>query len=99
MASIVLKNDDFDLELFYKHVVRLLPNYARPLFLCVKSAGSEEHEKTSTFKFKKTESQTKGFDPALCAPHHLYFRDDALGRYVSLDAALFEAISCGHIRL
>ena len=55
-------------------------------------------EITGTFKHRKVDLVREGFDPRRIADP-LYFRDPALGRYVPLDAALYEAIQAGRIRL
>jgi fatty-acyl-CoA synthase len=53
---------------------------------------------TPTFKHKKQELTRQGFDPAMISDP-LYFDDPATAAYVRLDAALYQRIDGGKIRL
>jgi fatty-acyl-CoA synthase len=55
-------------------------------------------ESTGTFKPRKQELVQAGFDPARIQDP-LYFDDPRAQAYVSLDAALFAAISNGTVRV
>jgi fatty-acyl-CoA synthase len=93
MAALVV-DGAFDLNAFRLEAARLLPPYARPLFLRRLSAL----DATGTFKPRTQELQKAGFDPAQ-VPDPLYFDDPRVGAYVPLDAALHAAIAAGDVRL
>ncbi|HMO28532.1 long-chain-acyl-CoA synthetase [Enterovirga sp.] len=82
----------FDLDALHADLGRLLPGYARPLFLRL----CRELRHTETFKQKKAALVAEGFDPRRIAdPVHV----DLGGAYRRLDGALHDAISRGEIRL
>lgn len=93
MAVIVVTRD-FDLIAFRQHLVRHLPEYARPLFLRIR----DSIETTGTFKPKKHELAREGYDPALIADP-VYFDDRAQQAFVALDATLYERIRSNALRL
>jgi fatty-acyl-CoA synthase len=93
MAALVVE-EDFDLAGFHAHVARQLPAYARPLFLRLQNAI----ETTSTFKQRKVDLVKDGFDPA-AIPDPIWFAHPEKGAYVRLDAALYDDIQAGRIRL
>ncbi len=76
------------------HLERRLPRYARPLFLRLK----DRIEVTATFKHKKHELARDGFHPA-ATRDAIYFDDPEREAYVPLDAALYERIKVGKVRL
>jgi fatty-acyl-CoA synthase len=92
-AALVI-NEDFNLAAFHAEVASRLPSYARPVFLRLLTTL----EATGTFKPRKQDLVQAGFDPARIADP-LYFDDSRSQRYVSLDAALFAAISSGALRI
>jgi fatty-acyl-CoA synthase len=57
-----------------------------------------EIDATSTFKQRKIDLVREGFDPQK-TDDPLYFKDPERGEYVPLDAALFERIQSGALRL
>jgi fatty-acyl-CoA synthase len=93
MAALVV-NAEFDLAAFRAEVASRLPPYARPVFLRILATL----EATGTFKPRKQDLLQAGFDPSRVTDP-LYFDDARSQRYVSLDAALFTAISDGTIRV
>ena len=93
MAALVV-SATFDLATLREEVSARLPEYARPLFLRI----LPELELTSTFKPKKRELVIEGFDPTAVSDP-LYFDDRARGAYVRLDAALFQRLQIGVLRL
>jgi fatty-acyl-CoA synthase len=93
MATIVSDNV-LDLAAFREHLVARLPDYARPLFLRMRS----EIEITSTFKHKKSDLVRDGYDPA-ATTDPIYFHDSRRQAFVPLDQALHERIACGQMRL
>jgi fatty-acyl-CoA synthase len=69
-----------------------LPTYARPVFVRL----AKTLETTGTFKYRKVDLVTEGFDPAKAAP--VYVRGGKSG-YQKLTAEGFEAIQSGQNRL
>ena len=84
----------FDLAGLRRHAEATLPPYARPLFLRV----GEALETTETFKHKKRALAAQGFDPRATG-HALYFAEPGGDSYARIDAALYERIVSGAIRL
>jgi fatty-acyl-CoA synthase len=93
MAAIVCEKE-CDLPALHKHLTDLLPDYARPVFLRLR----KNIETTATFKQKKIDLVAQGFDPARITDP-LYFNDPAMRAFVPLDAAFYERINKGQIRL
>ena len=92
MASLVT-GPDFSLQFLDEHLARSLPAYARPLFLRL----ADTLAVTGTFKPRKMDLVTAGFDP-LKYLGPLYFRDHEAG-YVPLTAELFQRIVTGEARI
>jgi len=92
-AALVV-DEHFDLDQFHADVAQRLPAYARPVFLRILTSI----EATGTFKPRKQELLSGGFDPAV-VKDPLYFDDARSQRYVPLDAALFAAIKAGQLRV
>jgi len=84
----------FDPAGFFAHAAKVLPPYARPLFVRV----AAQVDVTGNFKTRKTRLQDEAFDPARVADA-LWFRDDAAQTFVPLDAALHADIAAGRARL
>ena len=93
MAALVV-DGRLDLPELSKHLARVLPSYARPLFLRVQDRIAV----TATFKHQKSELVREGFDPA-ASGDAIYFDDSSQQAYVRLDGALFEHIKTGTVRL
>ena len=92
MASLVV-GPDFDITTLTEHVDRELPAYARPIFVRLQS----EIEITGTFKYRKIDLVTEGFDPAL-VKDPLFFRDPAKG-YVKITKAVHTKLLAGGFKL
>jgi fatty-acyl-CoA synthase len=93
MAALVVEKD-FDLEGLRRTLVAQLPAYARPVFVRLLVTL----EITGTFKLRKQELMQEGYDPARV--HDALFIDvAAAGRYLPLDAARFEQLKSGALRL
>jgi fatty-acyl-CoA synthase len=92
MAAVVVA-PQFDLAALRRHL-ETLPAYARPLFLRIVPSI----ELTGTFRLKKNELALQGYDPARVSDA-LYFDDRVLETYVKVDAALYERIRAGSLRL
>ncbi len=93
MAALVA-DGTLDLPELRQHLARVLPSYARPLFLRIQDRIAV----TATFKHQKTELVREGFDPA-ASGDAIYFDDPSQQAYVRLDGALFERIKAGAARL
>jgi fatty-acyl-CoA synthase len=93
-TAALIVNQEFDLAEFHADVAQRLPSYARPVFLRLLSSI----EATGTFKPRKQDLVSGGFDPALIKDP-LFFDDARLQCYVPLDAALFAAIVSGRVRV
>jgi fatty-acyl-CoA synthase len=92
MASLVV-NDEFEIGNLAEQVDRELPAYARPIFVRLQGAI----ETTGTFKYRKIDLVTEGFDPAL-VKDPLYFRDPAKG-YVKITKAVYAKILAGGFKI
>ena len=95
MAALVVGDlEKFDLTGFRRYLIENLPDFARPLFL-----RFQHHlDVTGTFKQRKVELVNDGFDPAKITDR-LYFNDAASGEFIPLDAAVYQQIINGSLRL
>jgi fatty-acyl-CoA synthase len=93
MAAIVV-DGQLDLPGFRQHLNAHLPEYARPLFVRIKS----EIDVTGTFKQKKVDLVKEGFNP-VATPDPIYFNDGASGAFVRLDAPLYEKLQTQQVRV
>jgi fatty-acyl-CoA synthase len=93
MAALMV-DANFDIGEFRSAVASHLPAYARPVFIRIISAL----ESTGTFKPRKQELVSSGFDPARIADP-LFVDDAREQRYRPLDAQLHAAIIGGTLRL
>jgi fatty-acyl-CoA synthase len=93
MAAVVVDRE-FDLVRFREHLVNRLPNYARPLFVLIRTGL----EMTSTFKHKNGSLIEAGYDPKLTADP-IYFDDPKQQALVALSDALYAQIRAGGIRV
>jgi fatty-acyl-CoA synthase len=92
--AMLVRGRNFDLERLARHLQANLPAYAQPVFL----RFSEAIETTSTFKQRKIDLQTEGFDPST-VPGPLFVRDAASGHYVPLTPDLYSGICAGSVKL
>ena len=92
MASLVV-GPEFDIATLADYVDRELPGYARPIFVRLQ----REIETTGTFKYRKIDLVTDGFDPAKTRDP-LYFRDPAKG-YVKITKTVHAKIVAGGFKL
>lgn len=93
MASVVIKGTP-DFAKMEEILDRDLAPYAQPLFLRVAS----EMEVTGTFKHRKVELVKDGFDPDKI-PDPVYFRNPETGHFEQLDAAGYQRIVNGEVRV
>ncbi len=84
----------FDLAGFRTHISGHLPEYARPLFI-----RFQDHlEVTGTFKQRKVELVSEGFDLSRVSDP-LYFNDPRAGAFLRIDAKLAGELAAGLVRL
>lgn len=93
MAAVVT-DYAIDLAAFRRHLMRYLPSYARPVFL----RFCRNAELTGTFKYSKTELVRQAFDP-MATSDPVYFDSPESESFQRLDAALYQRIRLGRIRL
>lgn len=91
MAALIV-DDKFTFEELYDRVTKELPSYARPVFVRIMSGM----DTTSTHKLQKVEARNQGFDITKIQDP-IYFRDDALQKYVKIDAELYNNIITGKL--
>jgi fatty-acyl-CoA synthase len=91
MAALVA-HANLDLSDLRDHLASLLPGYARPVFLRIRTHA----DLTGTFKYSKSSLIREGYDPHRC-PDALYC-DTGVG-FVPLDEELFAKMQAGDIRL
>jgi len=93
MAAIVAA-DDLDLTGFRTHLMKRLPDYARPVFLRIRDAL----DVTATFKHTKSTLSREGFDP-LATADSIYFHDCEAQMFVPVDTSLYSRIQKQGIRI
>jgi fatty-acyl-CoA synthase len=94
MALVVLAaRARFDPAAYYAHAARVLPAYARPVFVRL----AESMDVTGTLKHTKLRLQEEGYDPQQVSDP-LYLRDDEQRTYVPLGAALKQRIDRGAVQ-
>lgn len=91
MVTLVVEGK-FSAKAFAEYADAQLPTYARPVFVRL----AKTLETTGTFKYRKVDLVTDGFDPVKAAP--VYVRGGKSG-YQKLTAEGFEAIQSGQNRL
>jgi fatty-acyl-CoA synthase len=92
--ALIAVTEAFDLAALSQHIKLMLPDYARPVFLRLRSSL----DLTGTFKHQKQTLMREAFNPRLIADP-LYVFDRATGGYVPLDDEGFSAIAKGAMRL
>jgi fatty-acyl-CoA synthase len=93
MAAITVRTG-FDLAALREHLAQRLPDFAQPLFLRVCS----DIAVTSTFKLRKSDLAREGFDPARTGDV-ICFNDRERAAFIPLNAALYDRICDGKVRL
>ena len=93
MAALVTA-PNFDPTGLAGQIAANLAPYARPVFLRIEP----DLEITGTFKQRKVELVKEGFDPRTI-PAPLYWLDPATGRYEPLNAATYDDIVAGKVKL
>ncbi|GCC20208.1 hypothetical protein chiPu_0021307 [Chiloscyllium punctatum] len=94
MAAIADPKNKINPDLFYQELIKVLPPYARPVFLRILPVV----DTTSTFKIQKTRLRKEGFDLHQ-TNDRLYFLDSRLGKYIPLDKNVHDAILAGNYHL
>jgi fatty-acyl-CoA synthase len=95
MALVVLQpGAAFQARSYYEFAQRILPSYARPLFVRVASSM----DVTGTLKHTKLRLQEEGYDPGRVSDA-LYFRDDEARTYVPVDLDFKRRIDAGQVKV
>lgn len=95
MAAITLADAQaFDGRALAAHLCQALPAYAVPVFLRLR----EEQDTTGTFKYRKVDLKTEGFDPTT-VPDPVYVLLDRKTGYQRLTEQLASEIAAGEVRL
>uniref|UniRef100_A0AAY4BPV5 long-chain-fatty-acid--CoA ligase n=1 Tax=Denticeps clupeoides TaxID=299321 RepID=A0AAY4BPV5_9TELE len=94
MAAIADGSEGFDCAAFLREVQKVLPPYARPVFLRL----SPQVDTTGTFKIQKTRLQKEGYDPRHSSDR-IYFLNSRAGRYEAVTEELYGAIVEGRVSL
>ncbi|KAL8596763.1 hypothetical protein ACOMHN_053859 [Nucella lapillus] len=94
MAAIADEDDSVDVEALSAALHKSLPAYARPVFLRL----LQRVDTTGTFKLKKTELRSEGFDPNSVNDRLLYF-NSSKGKYTPVTPSVYSDICSGKIRL
>lgn len=93
MAAIT-PGEKFDLAGLPAFLARELPAYARPIFIRLQPMA----ETTGTFKYRKVDLVSDGFDPAKIE-HPLYFLHPEKNEYVPITPELYAEIQSGAFKL
>ena len=92
MAALVV-GPEFDIKALAAHVEASLPGYAAPLFVRLQPAA----QVTGTFKYRKIDLVSAGFDPAK-VDGPVFYKNPAKG-YMRLTRPTFQKIMNGEMRL
>ncbi|GAB6024393.1 hypothetical protein CHUAL_009559 [Chamberlinius hualienensis] len=93
MAAILDPNSTVNLDKLAGALIKELPSYARPLFIRI----TDTLPMTGTFKLKKLELQSDGFNPAKCGNHFLYYINGST--YSIMTQQIYDDICSGKIRM
>ncbi|XP_064170582.1 long-chain fatty acid transport protein 1a isoform X1 [Anguilla rostrata] len=94
MASITDRTGQFDCATFLREAQKVLPPYARPVFLRI----SPQMDTTGTFKILKTRLQREGYNPRLTSDR-IYFLNSRAGHYERVNEELYTTIVEGRMSL
>lgn len=96
MAAIADPDKTVDVDLLAKELGKVLPSYARPLFLRMVNAV----DLTGTYKLKKAQYQQDGFDLAKVGSDPVYFFDAIKSKsYVPFTNGMQQELMTGKMRL
>lgn len=94
MAAILDPENDLDLTGLAADLTKILPSYARPLF--IRLVGTIDL--TGTYKLRKVDYQKEGFD-ITTIKDPLYIFDSKTARYTPLTAHIHQQLNTGQLRL
>lgn len=95
MAAIVDPQRSLDLNFLGKEMAKVLPSYARPLFVRLVPSI----DLTGTYKLRKIDYQKEGFDVADKIKDPVYFMDPASQTYVLFTPSLYQQLISRKLRL
>ncbi|MFN7053977.1 long-chain-acyl-CoA synthetase [Hyphomonas sp.] len=93
MAAITTEGE-VDFAGLYHALAEKLPSYAVPLFIRVQ----KEAETTGTFKYRKVDLVTEGFDPDKVGEDALWMYDPESGRYQPVSQERYDRVLAGGYR-
>ena len=94
MAAILDPERSLDLVLLAKEMTKVLPAYARPLFIRLVKVI----DLTGTYKMRKVDYQKEGFDLTK-VKDEIFFLDAGSQSYVPFEAEPYEKLKAGKIRI
>ena len=94
MAAILDSDGSLDLILLAKEMSKVLPTYARPLFIRLVKVI----DLTGTYKMRKVDYQKEGFDVEKIKDD-IYFYENASQSYIPFTSALHEQLKSGKMRV
>lgn len=95
MAAILDPERSLDLNGLASEMSKVLPSYARPLFIRLVSVI----DLTGTYKMRKVDYQKEGFNVDQITDDQVYFFDASSQSYVSFTSTLYEQMKSGKIRV
>ena len=83
-----------DLKTLVQKLEKLLPSYARPIFLRIVDGV----QVTGTYKLQKSKLKQEGFDVEVIKDQLFYF-DRRVGQYLVFDKDKYERVTDGEIKM
>lgn len=90
-----VKEEDVDFAGLFQYLKANVPPFAIPVFLRVRMG---ELETTGTFKYKKSDLKTDGFDPAKSAGESIYVLLPGTHEYIRIDSEVHDNLLNGSYR-
>jgi len=94
MAAILDSDGSLNLALLAKEMSKVLPTYARPLFIRLVKVI----DLTGTYKMRKVDYQKEGFDVEKIKDD-IYFYENSSQSYIPFTSALHEQLKTGKMRV
>lgn len=92
MAAIADPDGNIDMTVLAEGLAKQLPVYARPIFIRI----LKEINMTGTYKLKKLDLQTDGFNIHSISDNVYYYTGS---KYIPLDSTVYDMIVAGNMRL
>ncbi|KAJ8921036.1 hypothetical protein NQ315_015832, partial [Exocentrus adspersus] len=94
MAAVLDPDETVDLNKLVEGVKKTLPSYARPIFIRI----LRKIDLTGTYKLKKNDLQSEGFDPSKISDN-IYYLESSTGVYGKLTPEIYDKINDGSVRV